>query len=44
MEKAIGEQFYASRPVLDEDMRQEYTWENAAKKTFRVYKDLLDKK
>jgi len=44
MEKAIGEQFYASRPVLDEDMRQEYTWENAAKKTFRVYRSLLGKK
>jgi len=44
IEKAIGEQFYAARPVLDEDMRQEYTWENAAKKTFRVYKELLGKK
>jgi len=42
--KAVGEQFFAARPELDEDMRQEYTWENAAKKTFRIYKELLDKK
>ena len=41
---AIGEQFYASRPKLNVDMRQEYTWENAAKKTYKVYKELLEKR
>jgi len=41
IKKAIGEQFFANRPKLDEEMRQEYTWENAAKKTYKVYKDLL---
>jgi len=40
---AIGEQFFANRPKLDEEMRQEYTWENAAKKTYKVYKELLGK-
>jgi glycosyltransferase involved in cell wall biosynthesis len=43
IKKAIGEQFYAKRPQLDESMRQEYTWENAAKKTYKVYKTLLEK-
>lgn len=42
IEKAIGEQYFAARPELDEDMRQEYTWENAAKKTYKVYKNLLE--
>jgi len=41
IEKAIGEQYFAARPKLDEEMRQEYTWENAAKKTYRVYENLL---
>ncbi|MFC1756058.1 glycosyltransferase, partial [Patescibacteria group bacterium] len=44
IKEAIGEQFYANRPKLDVDMRQEYTWENAAKKTYRVYEELLEKK
>lgn len=43
IKKAIGEQFFANRPKLDVKMRQEYTWENAAKKTYKVYSDLLGK-
>lgn len=41
IEKAIGEQYFAARPELDESMRQEYTWENAAKKTYRIYEKLI---
>lgn len=41
--KAIATEFYANRPKLDVDMRQEYTWENTAKKTYRVYEELLQK-
>jgi len=43
IKQAIGEQFFANRPKLDEEMRLEYTWENAAKRTYQVYKKLLEK-
>jgi glycosyltransferase involved in cell wall biosynthesis len=38
---AIKKEFFAPRPNLDENIKKEYTWENAAKKTLEVYNDVL---
>ncbi len=39
--KAIKIAFLASRPDISSQMLSEYTWENAAKKTLKVYTDVL---
>ena len=41
IKEAIKKEYFAQRPVLDEKVREEYTWENAAKRTLEIYKDLL---
>lgn len=41
IKNAILKELNAPRPVIDDIMKQEYTWENAAKKTYKVYKDIL---
>ena len=40
---AIAKELSSPRPVIDEIMKKEYTWENAAKKTYEVYQGLLNK-
>lgn len=41
IKEAIKKEYYAKRPELDQKMRREYTWENAAKKTYQAYERLL---
>lgn len=41
IKEAIKKEYYAPRPKIDQKMRQEFTWENAAKKTLQVYERLL---
>ena len=38
---AIEKEYFAPRPVVPESMAKEFTWENAARKTLEVYKELL---
>ncbi|NMB91492.1 glycosyltransferase family 4 protein [candidate division WWE3 bacterium] len=38
---AIKKEYYASRPVINDKIKEEYTWSNAAKKTFEVYNEVL---
>ncbi len=38
---AIAKEYFAPRPHIDDSMRSEYTWENAARKTLAVYETLL---
>lgn len=38
---AIKKELVAPRPQIDSTLKKEYTWENAARKTFAVYQDLL---
>ncbi len=42
IKKAIKKEYFAPRPLIDEKIRQEYTWENAAKRTLEVYKKVLE--
>ena len=44
IKEAIKSEYYSSRPVLDEKIREEYTWRNAAEKTLEVYKTVLKRK
>ena len=39
--EAIKKEYFEPRPVLDEKIRKEYTWQNAAEKTLSVYEDVL---
>jgi len=41
---AIEKELKAPRPLLSDDMRREYTWENAARKTLEIYNCILDEK
>jgi len=41
IKKAINKELNAPRPRVDESLRQEYTWSNAAKKILEVYTKLL---
>lgn len=41
---AIEKELKAPRPLLNDDMRREYTWENAAKKTLEIYNCILGEK
>lgn len=41
---AIEKELKAPRPLLSDDMRREYTWENAAKKTLEIYNCILGEK
>jgi glycosyltransferase involved in cell wall biosynthesis len=43
IKESIKKEYYAKRPVPDEHMKYEYTWENAARKTQEVYNKLLGK-
>lgn len=38
---AIKKEFSAPRPTIPDNLRQEYTWENAARKTLEVYNKVL---
>lgn len=40
---AIKKEYGAPRPVIDAKIKEEYTWKNAAKKTFEVYNEVLKK-
>ena len=40
--KAIEEAYSAPPPKVPKKMKEEYTWENAARKTKKVYEDLLN--
>jgi glycosyltransferase involved in cell wall biosynthesis len=44
IKNAIKKELLAPRPVLDDKIRAEYTWENTAKKTLGVYEEVLNKK
>lgn len=44
IKNAIKKEYFAPRPVIDEKIREEYTWENAAKRTLEVYKKVLETK
>lgn len=44
IKNAIKKELYVPRPVIDEKIREEYTWKNAAKKTLEVYHEVLEKK
>ncbi len=39
---AIKKELLAPRPVLPQTLREEFTWENAAKKTLSIYNELLE--
>ena len=39
--KAIEVEYSKQRPVIDDNMKNEFTWENAAKKTMEVYEKVL---
>jgi len=39
--RAIEKEYFAQRPSIPSDMREKYTWSNAAKETFEVYKEVL---
>ena len=41
---AIEKEYFAPRPGISDEMKKEYTWENAAKKTLEVYKSVLSGK
>lgn len=41
---AILKEYYAPRPNISDEMKKEYTWENAAKKTLEVYESVLNGK
>lgn len=41
IEAAITSEYLADRPFIPSEMRSEYTWENAAKKTKEVYERVL---
>jgi len=41
IKNALKKEYFAPRPVIDEKIKSEYTWENAAKKTLEVYKQVL---
>lgn len=42
IKEAIKKEYSAKRPVLSESIKREYTWENAAKKTLEVYREVLE--
>ena len=44
IKEAIEKEFYALRPILDEKIREEYTWKNAAEKTLEVYNNVIKSK
>jgi glycosyltransferase involved in cell wall biosynthesis len=41
IEAAIKEEYFAPRPLIADEIRKEYTWSNAAAKTFAVYRSIL---
>ncbi|OGC60748.1 hypothetical protein A3K34_02960 [candidate division WWE3 bacterium RIFOXYC1_FULL_40_10] len=41
IKEAIKKELFAPRPKIDDSVRKEYTWENAAKKTAEEYRKLL---
>ena len=41
--EAIKKQYNAPRIQIPQEMKEEYTWENAAKKTKKVYEQVLTK-
>jgi len=43
IKEAIKRQYFGERPAIDDKMKQEYTWENVAKKTLEVYQKVLAK-
>jgi len=38
---AIKREFYAKRPTLNSSIKREFTWENAAKQTLKIYSELV---
>ncbi|KKU49005.1 MAG: hypothetical protein UX69_C0007G0001, partial [candidate division WWE3 bacterium GW2011_GWA2_46_9] len=42
--RAIEKEYFAQRPLIPSDMREIYTWSNAAKETLEVYKEVLEEK
>lgn len=44
IKNAIKKEYFAPRPAIDERIRAEYTWENAAKRTLEIYKKVLETK
>jgi glycosyltransferase involved in cell wall biosynthesis len=44
IKEAIKKEYYAPRPQLDEKIRKDYTWENAAEKTLEVYEGIIKNK
>ena len=44
IKNAIKKEYFAPRPVIDEKIRAEYTWENAAKRTSEIYREVLEGK
>jgi glycosyltransferase involved in cell wall biosynthesis len=41
IKEAVKKEFFAPRPNLDDNVKKEYTWENAARKTLEVYNNVL---
>lgn len=41
IEFAIEKEYFAPRPKINKEMFDEYTWKTAARKTLKVYKELL---
>lgn len=40
---AIKKEYFSKRPVLSDSMLKDYTWENAARATLKVYNEVLGK-
>jgi len=43
IKNAVKKAYFAPKPVIPDSMRSSYTWENAAKKTYLVYQEVLQK-
>jgi len=43
IKEAIKKEYFAPRPVISDELKSEYTWENAAKKTLEAYNSVLAK-
>ena len=43
IKEAIKKEYFGKRPALPKSIKEEYTWENAAKKTLEVYREVLKK-
>jgi hypothetical protein len=44
IKSAIKKEYFSERPQVSEKMKKEFTWDNTASDTLKIYKDLLSLK